>query len=92
MTSALGLHAMWNNKKYIRILHYIAISLVATVLFLGVAISAKEKDKTKGGVTGQDKAPVRKETKKKKVVKAPVIFVPTEKVSADQAVAFPIDI
>ena len=82
MISVLGLHAMRKNKKHRKALLYIVTFVLVTVLFIGVDISATEKDK----IT------VKKETKKKKVVKAPSIFVPTDKVSADKAVAFPTDI
>ena len=92
MTLVLGLHAMWNNKKYSRTLLYIVTFVLATALLIGAGISAAEKDKPKIELTGKDKLPVKKETQKKKVVKAPSIFVPTDKVSADKAVAFPTDI
>ena len=92
MISVLGLHAMQKNKKHRKVLLYIVTFVLATVLLIGAGISAAEKDKPKIELTGKDKLPVKKETQKKKVVKAPAIFVPTDKVSADKAVAFPTDI
>jgi cell division protein YceG involved in septum cleavage len=83
---------MQNNKKHSKVLLYIVTFVLATVLFIGVEISAIEKEKPKIELTEKDKITVKKETQKKKVVKAPPIFVPTDKVSADKAVAFPTDI
>ena len=83
---------MWNSKKNSWMLLDIMTFVISTVMFVGVAISAEEKGETKSGQTGKDKIPVKTETKKKKVVKPPSTFVPTDKVSADQAVAFPTDI
>ena len=73
---------MKNNKKHKKVRLYIVTFVLAAVLFTGVEIFALEKDKL----------PVKKETQKKKAVKAPPVFVPTDKVSADKAVAFPADI
>ena len=83
---------MQNNKKHSKLFLYIVAFVLATVLFTGLEISAIEKDKPKIELTEKDKITVKKEPKKKKVVKAPPIFVPTDKVSADKAVAFPTDI
>ena len=80
------------NKKLSKILISIVISMLAIVLLIGVEISASEKAKPKIELTGKDKTPVKKEAQKKKVVKTPSVFVPTDKVSADKAVAFPTDI
>jgi len=83
---------MKNNKKHKKVWLYIVIFVLAAVLFTGVEIFALEKDKPKIELTEKDKLPVKKETQKKKAVKAPPVFVPTDKVSADKAVAFPADI
>lgn len=83
---------MQKNKRKSKVFLTIMSFALATVLFIGAVISAAEKDKQKSELTGKNKNPVKKEIQKKKVVKAPAIFVPTEKVSADQAVAFPTDI
>ena len=83
---------MKNNKKHKKVRLYIVTFVLAAVLFTGVEIFALEKDKPKIELTDKDKKTVKKEPQKKKVVKAPAIFVPTDKVSADKAVAFPADI
>lgn len=83
---------MQKNKQKSKVFMSIVSFTLATVLFIGAGISETEKDKQKNKLTGKNKNPVKKEIQKEKVVKPPVIFVPTEKVSADQAVAFPTDI
>lgn len=83
---------MQNNKQKCKVFLTIVSFALATVLLVGAGISATEKDKPKGELTGENKIPIKEETQKKEIVKATVIFVPTDKVSADQAVAFPTDI
>ena len=61
-------------------------------MFFAAWISAAEKDKQKSELKGENENPIKEEIKKEKVVKPPRNFVPTEKVTADQAVAFPSDI
>jgi hypothetical protein len=46
---------------------------------------------TKKEAAGQQDIPVKKPPPKKSAVKTPGTFVPTDKVSSDQAVAFPTD-
>ncbi len=67
------------------------ITLVA-VMLVGAGISVAGKDKQKSELTEEKENPPKKVIKKEKDVKAPKNFVPTEKVTADQAVAFPSDI
>jgi hypothetical protein len=62
------------------------------VLLIGAGISVAEKDKQKSELTEEKEKPEKKVHKKEKDAKAPKNFVPTEKVTADQAVAFPSDI
>ena len=83
---------MKNNKKQKNVRLYIVTVVLAAGLFAGVAVFAVEKDKPKIELTDKDKKAVKKETQKKKAVKTPPVFVPTDKVSADKAVAFPADI
>lgn len=83
---------MQKNKQKSKVFLTIVSFALAIMLLIGTEISATEKDKPKGELTGGNKIPVKEETQKKEVVKAPVTFVPTDKVSADQAVAFPTDI
>jgi hypothetical protein len=83
---------MQKNKQKSKVLHTILSFALAIVLLIGAGISAAEKDKPKGELTGKNKIPAKEKIQKKEVVKAPDIFVPTDKVSADQAVAFPTDI
>ena len=65
-------------------------------MLVGAGISVAGKDKQKSELTEENEDSGKKVTKKKikkgKNVKAPKNFVPTEKVTADQAVAFPSDI
>lgn len=83
---------MQKNKQKSKIFLTIVSFALAAVLFIGAGISDTEKDKQKSELTGKNKNPVKKENQKQKDVKAPKNFVPTEKVTADQAVAFPTDI
>ena len=83
---------MQKNKRKSKVFLTIVSLALATVLLIGAEISATEKDKLKGELTGKIQIPIEKEAQKKEAVKAPVVFVPTEKVTADQAVAFPTDI
>jgi len=80
-----------NNQKSKVFLKIVSIALVA-VLLIGAGISVAEKDKQKSELTEEKEKPEKKVNKKEKDVKAPKSFVPTEKVTADQAVAFPSDI
>jgi nitrate reductase cytochrome c-type subunit len=80
-----------NNQKSKVFLKIVSIALVA-VLLIGAGISGAEKDKQKSELTEEKEKPEKKVNKKEKDVKAPKNFVPTEKVTADQAVAFPSDI
>ncbi len=80
-----------NNQKSKVFLKIVSIALVA-VLLIGAGISVAEKDKQKSELTEEKEKPEKKVNKKEKDVKAPKNFVPTEKVTADQAVAFPSDI
>ena len=83
---------MQKSKRKNRVFLTIVPLALATVLLIGAEITATEKDKPKGELARKNRTFVQEETKKKKVVKAPVVFIPTDKVSADQAVAFPTDI
>jgi len=83
---------MQKNKLKNKVFLTIVSLTLATLLLIGAEITATEKDKQKSKLTGNNKILVEKETKKKEAVKVPTTFVPTDKVSADQAVAFPTDI
>ena len=69
----------------------VSIALTA-VLLTGVAIFATEHDRPKDEPTENHTVSNQEERQKEAADKTPAIFVPTEKVSADQAVAFPTDI
>jgi hypothetical protein len=92
MTSVSGLHVMQKNKQKSKVFLTIVSFALAAVLFFAAWISAAEKDKQKSELKGENENPIKEEIKKEKVVKPPRNFVPTEKVTADQAVAFPSDI
>ncbi|MGD9157844.1 MAG: hypothetical protein PVG39_05525 [Desulfobacteraceae bacterium] len=82
------------KKVKSNIIRFIKLSILAAVLLLGAEPTAKEKEKPQYDVEARDKASVDtkgSQTKKDKE-KETKTFKPTEEVSADQAVAFPIDI
>ncbi len=79
------------RKKSKLFLVIVSVSLLMALL-MGAALSFAGKDKQKSELAGDEKVPEKKEPRKKKVRKAPGTFIPTEKVTADQAVAFPTDI
>jgi|TARA_Y100000031_G_scaffold103431_1_gene113441 nitrate reductase cytochrome c-type subunit len=87
---------MQKNKQKSKVFLTIVSFALAAVLFFAAWISAAEKDKQKSELKGENENPIKEEIKeeikKEKVVKPPRNFVPTEKVTADQAVAFPSDI
>lgn len=80
MTLDLGLYDMQSNKRNGKAIFTIVFIALVALLFIGAGISATENDKQKNASTEE------------KSKEAPVIFQPTEKVTADQAVAFPTDI
>jgi len=71
----------------------LSICIIFALLFVpaGPAVHAAE-DTQKKERTEDYKPPAKKEATKKKTAKSPDRFVPTDKVSADRAVAFPTDI
>lgn len=93
---------MQNKKQKLKVFITIVTFALAIVFFIGTGVSVVAqdeqktesivKDKPEPGLKERDKKPVKKEIQKDKAVKAPRSFVPTDKVSADQAVAFPTDI
>jgi len=86
---------MWKQNKQNRKNIKIATLVIVAILFTVVRLSADEKkpsddafiDYVEGTKTSDNKT-----NKKKKIGKTPKKFVPSKEVSADQAVAFPIDI
>ena len=83
---------MQNNKYKNNVFLTIVSFALAAVLFIGTRISATEKGRPQDELTGSNAIPSAEEHQKKEVVQAPATFVPTDEVSADQAVAFPTDI
>jgi len=86
---------MWKQKqKNNNSIRFIFLTL-AIIMLIGTGIYAAEKE---GKVDEfidyieNTKTPQKQPSKKKKVGKTPKKFVPTEVVTADQAVAFPTDI
>ena len=71
---------MQNNKHNTKKILIIVFIALAALLFVGAGFSATDNNKQKSAST------------KEKNIKSPTIFQPTEKVTADQAVAFPTDI
>jgi hypothetical protein len=65
--------------------------IFACLLVAGVLPAAAE-DIPQNKAAQKQSVPVKKQTTKKKTVKTVDTFVPTDKVSADKAVAFPTDI
>jgi len=65
--------------------------LLAALVCAGGMLHAAEEETPQKEVTGQQNIPVKKQAPKKSAVKTPETFVPTDKVSSDQAVAFPTD-
>jgi hypothetical protein len=76
-------------KKTSVLPHCLALAL----MFISAATPLHAEDNTpKTEIKEESKPPVKKQPPKKKDSRAPGTFVPTDKVSADQAVAFPTDI
>lgn len=80
---------MKKNKTIV--LTWMGAFMLATCLLAG-GMTAAAEDTPQKEVTGQQNIPVKKQTPEKKPVKTPGTFIPSNKVSADQAVAFPTDI
>ena len=93
MISDLGSPVMWKQNKQNGKIIKIATLVIVAILFTVVRLSADEKkpsddafiDYVEGTKTSDNKT-------NKKIGKTPKKFVPSKEVSADQAVAFPIDI
>ncbi len=83
---------MQKNRQKSKVFLAIVFIALSAVMLVGADVSAAGKDKQKGELTEEKENPPKKAIKKEKDVKAPKNFVPTEKVTADQAVAFPSDI
>ena len=83
---------MQNNKCEIKqYLTIVLIALVATLL-IGASIFASKNNNQENASTVDNKKGENKEIHEDKTAENPVTFQPTEKVTADQAVAFPADI
>jgi hypothetical protein len=85
-----GLRAM--KKFNTALLSCIFACLLAAWLLVAGVLPATAEDIPQDKAAEKQSAPVKKQTPKKRTVKTPDTFVPTEKVSADRAVAFPTDI
>lgn len=86
---------MWKQNKQNRKTIKIVALVTAALFFIVVRLSANEKKPSADAFVDyveETKTPDNKTNKNKKVGKAPKKFVPSKEVSADQAVAFPIDI
>jgi hypothetical protein len=70
---------------------WIVSCVLAALLCAGGVLPAAAEDTPKKETAGQQDIPVKKPPTKKSTVKTPGTFVPTDKVSSDQAVAFPTD-
>ena len=95
MISDFGLHDMQNNKrngKSILTIVLIALVVLVALLFIGAEISATANDKQENASVEENKGLSNGQSHEEKATEAPTIFQPTEKVTADQAVAFPTDI
>jgi hypothetical protein len=81
---------MKKNKR--NVLPWILAFVLAAWLPVAGVLPAVADDTAQSEITGKQDVPIKKQTPKKKVVKTPDVFIPTDKVSADRAVAFPTDI
>jgi hypothetical protein len=84
-----GSPVMQNNKK---INKSISASIFLAVLLMGGGILVAEENKQDTALTAENEGSSGKKTQKQKVDNAVTEFVSKEKISADQAVAFPTDI
>lgn len=66
--------------------------ILAACLFAGGPHPAVAEDTPQSKTAEEENIPIQEQPRKKKAVKTPDTFVPTDKVSADRAVAFPTDI
>ena len=81
---------MKKNKR--NVLPWILACVLAAWLPIAGVLPAVADDTIQSEITGKQDVPIKKQTPKKKAVKTPDVFIPTDKVSADRAVAFPTDI
>jgi hypothetical protein len=81
---------MKKNKAVV--LPLISACMLAAWLLTAGVLPAVADDTAQNETTGKQDVPIKKQTPKKKVIKTPDVFIPTDKVSADRAVAFPTDI
>jgi len=79
------------KNKTVVLLWMPACALAMWLFVAGVLPAAAEKT-PQNETTGKQTTPEKKQIPKKMTVKKPDTFVPTDKVSADRAVAFPTDI
>jgi len=68
-----------------------SIVFVLTCLITGTSVHAAD-DTSKTKQKEDYSPPLEKESRKKKPVNTPKLFIPSDRVSADRAVAFPTDI
>lgn len=83
---------MRNNKHRKHVALAILSTSLSAVLLTGLGISAVENANPQSESTGTDTISPKEKGPRGKKGEAPAVFVPTEKVSADQAIAFPTDI
>ena len=95
MISDLGSPVMWKQNKQNRKNIKIVALVIVAILFIVVRLNADEKKPSDDAFIDyveEAKTPESKTNKNIKIGKTPKKFVPSKEVSADQAVAFPIDI
>ena len=80
-----------NNRKSKLVQAFLFRSL-AMLLFVAAAIAANQDDYQAGEQAGQSSGHVTQESQGQQGEQDPKAFVPSEKLSADMAVAFPTDI
>ncbi len=83
---------MQTNKQIIKIFLYFISLTIFIWIFISSGVSATEEQYNKKNPALKTQHPKIKNKPQKKVVQTPKSFIPSEDVSADQAIAFPTDI
>lgn len=83
---------MQKNNRKSKLVHALLFRSLAMLLFVAAAIAANQDDHDAGEQAGKSSGPVTQESQGQQGEQDPKPFVPSEKLSADKAVAFPTDI
>jgi len=80
------------KKNKLSVLTWAGAGMLALLLLTAGVLPVVAEDTPQNKAPSKQGLPAEKQTRKEKTSKTPDTFVPTDKVSADRAVAFPTDI